>query len=192
MNGKSEINEIRPKRERNRITYLIDGNVDECKYTKLLATKGIMVAKYPRFKNGHSFTIEYVNTTGLSHPIVIETSEGLGMEMPHATLTVVEVANLCGRQRIVDVLEVSTQTERQMTLLQWADYFSLPNMERCRILNVITLEIGGTELGRMVKRPDIVNRIDWIDNIWPKNLKPSEYPQVQLYCLMSVQDSYTE
>lgn len=46
------------------------------------------------------------------------------------------VADLVGRTRMVDVLEVSTQTDRQMSLHEWAAYFALPVEERDRILNV--------------------------------------------------------
>jgi hypothetical protein len=111
------------------------------------------------------------------------------MNMP-TELTVDQVANLCGRQRIVDVIQVSTQTDIQMTLDEWAAYYN--QEKRDRILNVISLEIGKTALGKMVKRPFFVRQLDWIDHVWPQELKMKEYPQVQLYCLMGVHDSYTD
>ena len=102
------------------------------------------------------------------------------------------MAELVGRDRIVDVLEVSTQTDRQMRLSEWAEYFVLPSEQRDRILNVISLEIGESKLGKMTTRPKIVRELDWIDNVWPRNILIHEYPRVQLYCLMGVKDSYTE
>lgn len=44
----------------------------------------------------------------------------------------------------------------------------------------------------MVQRPKIVRELDWIDNVWPRDIRVHEYPRVQLYCLMGVQDSYTD
>jgi F-box/leucine-rich repeat protein 10/11 len=56
------------------------------------------------------------------------------MDIPF--LTVDKVAELVGRERPVEVLEVSTQTDRQMILKDWAAYFALPAKDRERILNV--------------------------------------------------------
>lgn len=37
-----------------------------------------------------------------------------------------------------------------------------------------------------------IRELDWIENFWPNALRPTEFPKVQLYCLMSVRDSYTD
>ncbi|RUP48422.1 hypothetical protein BC936DRAFT_144582 [Jimgerdemannia flammicorona] len=78
--------------------------------------------------------------------------------------------------------------------------------------------MSGTELARQIVRPRIVRlplhsysasskkhphltvhplrslrrELDWADHMWPPELKKTEYPKVQLYCLMSVKDSYTD
>lgn len=44
----------------------------------------------------------------------------------------------------------------------------------------------------MIRKPKVVRQLDWIDNVWPRDQRPTEYPRVQLYCLMGVQDSYTD
>lgn len=69
------------------------------------------------------------------------------------------MADSVGRDRLVDVLEVSTQSERIMTMDQWAKYFALAPHERPRILNVITLEISESSIGRLVKRPLVVRQL---------------------------------
>lgn len=40
----------------------------------------------------------------------------------------------------------------------------------------------------------VVRKLDWINNVWPKNIEEEAIskPQVQKYCLMSVKDSYTD
>lgn len=34
--------------------------------------------------------------------------------------------------------------------------------------------------------------LDWIENFWPEELRRKEFPKVQLYCLMSVKNSFTD
>jgi F-box/leucine-rich repeat protein 10/11 len=57
---------------------------------------------------------------------------------------------------------------------------------------VISLEISQTNLAQQVIRPKLVRDLDWTENVWPPRSDLKEYPEVQLYCLMSVQDCYTE
>ncbi|KAI9011383.1 hypothetical protein BC832DRAFT_343750 [Gaertneriomyces semiglobifer] len=182
-------------REKSHINYneLNQGIVvEETRFTKLLKTKIFAPDQYPRIE-GKDLTLEWTRRTGLRCPVVIESPDGLDMRMPDKSLVVNQVADMCGRDREVDVLEVATQSERIMTLDQWAKYFHQAPEKRKKILNVITLEIGQTPLGAQVQRPKLVNDLDWIDNIWPKALKAhGMYPRVQLYCLMSVKDSYTD
>lgn len=72
--------------------------------------------------------------------------------------------------------------------------------------NIISLEISETELAKQVRPPSIVSDIDWVENYWPfpggkeeamraanstqnghdvKGKAKSEWPKVQLYCLVS-------
>lgn len=78
-----------------------------------------------------------------------------------------------------------------MTVREWKEYFhSLP---RKRVLNILSLEVSRTKLGSLIQRPDIVRQLDWIDFVWPKEkLKKNQYPQVQLYCLLSAKGSWTD
>ncbi|KAJ3089550.1 hypothetical protein HK102_006116, partial [Quaeritorhiza haematococci] len=185
------------KREKSVINYneLNSGTVrDEYKYSKVLAARIFPDDSFPRIK-GEDLNLDFVRATGLRTPVVVENPEGLDMAMPPNTLTVSDVAELCGRDRKVEVLEVATQSERSMTLDEWAQYFEQPESSRKRLLNVISLEISNTPLGAQVRRPAVVRDLDWIDHVWPAELKKgkeTEYPKVQVYCLMSVKDSYTD
>lgn len=82
-----------------------------------------------------------------------------------------------------------------------------------KVYNIISLEISGTDLAKDVKPPSIVSDIDWVENFWPfpggkeatmraaakeageasataepspKGKAKSEWPKVQLYCLVCV------
>jgi F-box/leucine-rich repeat protein 10/11 len=65
-----------------------------------------------------------------------------------------------------------------MTLNEWALYFDQPSAQREGILNVITLEISDSPLGRMIRRPKVVRDMDWIDV-----LQVIPNPNVQFYCV---------
>jgi F-box/leucine-rich repeat protein 10/11 len=52
---------------------------------------------------------------------------------------------------------------------------------------------AGTDLEQHVRSPTVVRQIDWIDLIWPGRRRlVGQYPQVQYYCLMSVEGSWTD
>ena len=76
---------------------------------------------------------------------------------------------------------------------QFAYYFKHV-ATRKRIYNVISLEFSDTPLAAQVARPALVEALDWVTLAWPAGTpRTSEaFPKVQLYCLMSVQNSYTD
>lgn len=87
----------------------------------------------------------------------------------------------------------SQSTSPGWNLGKWADYVDLEPSKRDKILNVISLEISGTELADMVLPPKIVRDLDWVENFWPgtRKGKNNVYPKVQLYCLMGVANAWT-
>lgn len=166
--------------------------VSELKWTQLLTQK-VFTKSYFMEMKGEELTVEWAKRTGFRHPVLVKVAdEGLDLSMPDSSLTVSQVANLVDPDRRVEVLQVSTQSSTTMTLQEWADYYHLPPQQRPRILNVISLEVSETKLGNLVKPPKFVRDIDWTEQVWPKSLKPSHYPKVQMYCLMSVKNSFTD
>ncbi|KAI8453946.1 hypothetical protein BY996DRAFT_6414297 [Phakopsora pachyrhizi] len=130
-------------------------------------------------------------------PIIIEDSDclnSLGMRMPKSDLTIREISDIVGPKTPVEVMDVASQSElSRWTLDDWATYFEQPNRDRIR--NVISLEVSETELGKMIQLPRIVRQMDWVQTIWPDELKVHgslNYPKVQKYCLMSVARCWTD
>ncbi|RUS19741.1 hypothetical protein BC937DRAFT_87004 [Endogone sp. FLAS-F59071] len=158
---------------------------DERLWAKLLASKRFAPDNFRRMR-GEDVTLQWVRETGMREPFVVETPEGLDMRMPDSSITVRDVTALLGGDTPVDVIDVATQAELTgWTLSTWAAFFH--DTARNKIRNVISLEVSGTELAKQIVRPRIVRELDWTDHIWPAELKKkSEYPKVQLYCLMSV------
>ncbi|KAG0039169.1 hypothetical protein BGZ82_009429 [Podila clonocystis] len=150
---------------------------------------------------GHDLTLEYLRTTGFTLPIIVSEDQestrnsrsdsltALEMRMPARDLTVEAVRDAVGGDRMVPVIDVASQSEMdEWTMDRWAAYFSEEG--KARILNVISLEITGTRLADEIVLPRVVRELDWVNNFWPKD-RATTMPQVQLYCLMSIQGSFT-
>ncbi|KAI8394218.1 uncharacterized protein BYT42DRAFT_488454 [Radiomyces spectabilis] len=163
---------------------------DEKIWGKLLNAKTFATDCFPRYK-GEEVTLDLLRRTGMKEPFIVEKNEGLGMQMPPNDINVYDIAHAVGENHPVEVIDVATQSEQPgWTMGRWAAYYH--SAERDRIRNVISLEISGTDFAASITRPKIVRDLDWIDQAWPSELKPKEYPKVQLYCLMGTRDSYTD
>lgn len=150
---------------------------------------------------GEEFSLKYFQEYGFEHPILFKDKSGLGMRMPSNNFTVNDVRQCVGSRRILDVMDVTTQKDTEMTMKEWCQYFEDP--KRDRLLNVISLEFSHTRLEHYVESPTVVRQVDWVDLVWPRHLKESQvkgtndiedmkYPKVQKYCLMSVKGCYTD
>ncbi|XP_042297618.1 lysine-specific demethylase 2B isoform X4 [Sceloporus undulatus] len=100
-------------------------------------------------------------------------------------------------------MDVNTQKGTEMSMSQFVRYYETPEAERKKLYNVISLEFSHTKLANIVKRPNVVDLVDWVDNMWPRHLKERQtdatnaisemkYPKVKKYCLMSVKGCFTD
>lgn len=166
-------------------------------------TSDIYTSNFVHMMKGKDFTYEYVQREGLRKPLIFKEKDGLGIRMPDPQFTVGEVKGLVGSRRSVDVMDVSTQKGSEMSMAQFVRYYETPEEERDKLFNVISLEFSHTKLEHLIKRPTVIDQVDWVDNMWPSDLKQSQtestnvisemkYPKVQRYCLMSVKGCYTD
>ncbi|KZS21040.1 JmjC domain-containing Histone demethylation protein 1 [Daphnia magna] len=150
---------------------------------------------------GKDFTIAYIQKNGFSTPLLFKDKYGLDIKVPKSDFSVGDVRQCVGSRRMVDVMEVATQRNLEMTMKEWQQYYESPNKDR--LLNVISLEFSHTKLEHMVHPPLIVSLLDWVEVMWPRALKALQkestnamddmwYPKVQKYCLMSVAGCYTD
>ncbi|XP_048819784.1 lysine-specific demethylase 2B isoform X13 [Lagopus muta] len=153
--------------------------------------------------DGKDFTFEYVQREALRVPLIFRNKDGLGIKMPDPDFTVRDVKLLVGSRRIVDVMDVNTQRGVEMSMSQFVRYYETPEAQREKLYNVISLEFSHTKLENIVKRPNVVDLVDWVDNMWPQHLKERQtdatnaisemkYPKVKKYCLMSVKGCFTD
>lgn len=59
-----------------------------------------------------------------------------------------------GSRRVLDVMDVSTQKNSEMTMKEWQKYYEDSN--KTRLLNVISLEFSHTKLENYVQSPSVV------------------------------------
>uniref|UniRef100_A0A7N8Y692 Lysine-specific demethylase 2B n=1 Tax=Mastacembelus armatus TaxID=205130 RepID=A0A7N8Y692_9TELE len=201
-----------PEKRRSICRRMYDENEDLSDVEEIANIRGFSVEEklvsnsysvnFVQFMEGKDFTYEYVQKEGLRIPLIFKEKDGLGIRMPDPEFTVSEIKGLVGSRRPVDVMDVSTQKGTEMSMGQFVRYYETPEGERDKLFNVISLEFSHTKLENLIKRPT-VDQVDWVDNMWPRDLKLSQteatnvisemkYPKVQRYCLMSVKGCYTD
>ncbi|XP_058446304.1 jmjC domain-containing histone demethylation protein 1 isoform X1 [Malaya genurostris] len=154
-----------------------------------------------REMKGSDLTVGFLQQYGFNIPLLFKEKTGLGLQVPSTNFTINDVRMCVGSRRILDVMDVNTQKNVEMTMKEWERYYDDPNKKK--LMNVISLEFSHTKLENYVQSPHIVRQVDWVDVVWPKQLKESQiestnvltemmYPKVQKYCLMSVKNCYTD
>ncbi|KTW31146.1 [Histone H3]-lysine-36 demethylase [Pneumocystis jirovecii RU7] len=164
-------------------------------YTAMIENKIFTENTFKKIK-GIELTKEWAEEEGFNEPVLIPAGwdyEGLEMKIPK-DLTVRKVLEMLGPHEKIEVIDVPLQKEVSgWSLGEWVEYYEKPAEERDRIRNVISLEISLSELAKHIVRPKFVRDLDFADCMWPKDLKEAgQFPKVQLYCLMSVKNSFTD
>lgn len=148
-----------------------------------------------------NFFFSYLQQHGFNIPLLIKEKTGLGLQVPSPNFSINDVRMCVGSRRILDVMDVNTQKNLEMTMKEWQKYYEDTNKKK--LLNVISLEFSQTKLENYVQSPKIVRQVDWVDVVWPLKLKNAQiegtnliedmmYPKVQKYCLMSVKNCFTD
>ena len=106
-----------------------------------------------RMATGAELSIRLFQKEGFKSPICIFDKEGLSMQVPFAsTFGISDVRNAVGSRRVLDVMNVNTQTNCTMTMKEWHKYFETPPESRRDLYNVISLEFSNTKLDNQVKQ----------------------------------------
>ncbi|ERE86756.1 lysine-specific demethylase 7-like protein [Cricetulus griseus] len=139
--------------------------------------------------HGSQLTQRYLEKHGFDVPIMVPKLDDLGLRLPSPAFSVMDVERYVGGDKVIDVIDVARQADSKMTLHNYVTYFMNPS--RPKVLNVISLEFSDTKMSELVEVPDIARKLSWVENYWPDD---SVFPKpfVQKYCLMGVQDSYTD
>ncbi|XP_071513076.1 lysine-specific demethylase 2A-like isoform X3 [Panulirus ornatus] len=150
---------------------------------------------------GVEFNLGYVQENGFNWPLLFRDKSQLGIVIPNSDFSINDVRLCVGSRRMLDVMDVNTQKNVEMTMKDWQRYFE--SKDKDKLLNVISLEFSHTKLESLIQAPTVVRQIDWVERVWPRHLKEAQteatnvledmmYPKVQKYCLMSVRGCYTD
>uniref|UniRef100_A0A2I3HQD1 Lysine-specific demethylase 2B n=1 Tax=Nomascus leucogenys TaxID=61853 RepID=A0A2I3HQD1_NOMLE len=170
---------------------------------KIIYTKCFEFESATQVMLGEGWMKQEEEGEALRVPLIFREKDGLGIKMPDPDFTVRDVKLLVGSRRLVDVMDVNTQKGTEMSMSQFVRYYETPEAQRDKLYNVISLEFSHTKLEHLVKRPTVVDLVDWVDNMWPQHLKEKQteatnaiaemkYPKVKKYCLMSVKGCFTD
>jgi len=92
---------------------------------------------------GQALTLPWLIMKGFARPILIESTEALGIKVPPDTFSVKDVERYVGSERMVDVIDVERQTDILMSMREFTDYYTSPS--RAKLLNLISLEFTHTK-----------------------------------------------
>ncbi|PWN51311.1 Clavaminate synthase-like protein, partial [Violaceomyces palustris] len=122
-----------------------------------------------------------------------------GMKVPPSHIKVSDIASILGEDHPVEVIDVASQTSSKSSwsLGEWCEYFETDQDERRKVLNVISLEVSGTEMERLVEAPKLVSEMDWTTRDWPadrrgRSARENSWPKVLRYVLMGVKGAYSD
>lgn len=68
----------------------------------------------------------------------------MGIQVPSSNFSINDVRMCVGSNRILDVMDVNTQKNIEMSMKEWQRYYEDPNKKK--LLNVISLEFSHTKL----------------------------------------------
>ena len=91
---------------------------------------------------GSDMTLARLKAQGFSQPIIVDNQEGLGLVVPNDSFDILDVKQLVGADRELDVIDVARQSDSKMKLIDWTNY--LLNPSRTKVMNVISLEFSDT------------------------------------------------
>ena len=100
-----------------------------------------------------------------------------------------------GDDRNIDVIDVHSQEAIVMNIREFCEAFETPVEDRPTVLNCLSLEVTNLPLGDVVMPPLVARMLCWVTNVWPQSIQEQweggEPPQVQKYCIMSMQGAFT-
>ncbi|XP_054159100.1 lysine-specific demethylase 7B-like [Oppia nitens] len=140
---------------------------------------------------GQQLTLKEILVSGFKVPILVESKDGLDLTVPAVgEFTYKSLLDYYPMDFELDVIDVRRQMNIKMKIKEFVDKFNVGPDHRTSVHNCISLEVSSNStLSAKVRPPAIVNKLSWVENYWP----PVEArPQVSKYCLVSMQDSYTD
>jgi hypothetical protein len=143
-----------------------------------------------RQMRGQQITFKELLLNGFEIPILVESKDGLELTVPSTnSFSFDSILNYFSSDYELDVIDVKRQLNIKMKTKDFVNHFKTDIKERNNVYNCISLEVSQSSLSNEVRPPSIVNKLSWVENYWPK---VETRPAVSKYCLISMQDSFTD
>ena len=135
----------------------------------------------PVFYISEDFGLGYMQKHGFNWPLLFKEKKKLGIVIPDNNFAINDVRILVGKinyflfknffksnliagsRRMLDVMDVNTQKNVEMTMKDWQRYYE--SQDKDKLLNVISLEFSHTKLESMVEAPTVVRILAKIENL---------------------------
>lgn len=72
--------------------------------------------------HGPELTLAYIQRYGFQVPLLFREKTGLGLRVPTSNFTINDVRMCVGSRRLLDVMDVNTQKNVEMTMKEWQRY----------------------------------------------------------------------
>ena len=147
-------------------------------YTHFLSTKNL-----PKLTKPITNKEQFISSikTNFNQPILIDKDINIGLTISKDINTLQDISNIIiGQNYPINLIEVSTQNEiKGWTFQDYVNYINNRNVNKHKILNLISLEFSKTPLAMKVQSPEVVRiMMDWVDLIWPIERRArGDYPQ---------------
>ncbi|KAJ8968905.1 hypothetical protein NQ314_002046 [Rhamnusium bicolor] len=105
--------------------------------------------------HGNELNVAYFQRHGFNTPLLFKEKTGLGLRVPTSNFTINDVRMCVGSRRVLDVMDVNTQKNSEMSMKEWQRYYEDPDKDK--LLNVISLEFSHTRLENYVQSPTVVS-----------------------------------
>lgn len=69
--------------------------------------------------HGSELTLTYIQRYGFQIPLLFKEKTGLGLRVPTTNFTINDVRMCVGSRRLLDVMDVNTQKNVEMTMKEW-------------------------------------------------------------------------
>uniref|UniRef100_F1KQR7 Lysine-specific demethylase 7A n=1 Tax=Ascaris suum TaxID=6253 RepID=F1KQR7_ASCSU len=156
-------------------------------------------------EDGYKFAETFNRKDVWKQLYLISSVDGLGLQLPEKGFSLKNCVDVVGVNRMVDTIDVYKQHTYQMSFGRFYELFMAK--ERPRLYNILSLEFSNSKLSKIVQPPKLVAELSWVRKFWAQGDTPISHmitsksilnqhlkakPEVELFCLVGMKDSYTD
>ena len=111
--------------------YVFDDEEEEAFSSNFNLKEKLSDDKFAKFfvqeMKGEDVNLEHFQRHGFTTPLYIPEKSGLHIRVPGPSFTVTDVKNLVGGKRVLEAMNCATQTNNEMLLKDWEEFFMHPD-----------------------------------------------------------------